>query len=140
MLWGFWSVISRCTVSFMYSRLLYAKTRKESRLVSSGQYPCLFHQGASCTTPSCHSNSIARRDKPINVSLSRSGKSCFGARGVCVRGGGGEGAGYVKIVMTGMCGPNFSYKLTYKPHPVRIICFNINSKLMSVNLIHCKLI
>ena len=83
---------------------------------------------------------LARRDKPINVSLSRSGKSCFGARGVCVGGGGGAGyvkivvtgmcgpnlasalgrgvcvcggeAGYVKIVMTGMCGPNFSYKLT----------------------------
>ena len=31
---------------------------------------------------------------------------------VCVGGGGGGGAGYVKIVMTGMCGPNFSYKLT----------------------------
>ena len=31
---------------------------------------------------------------------------------VCVCGGGGGGAGYVKIVMTGMCGPNFSYKLT----------------------------
>ena len=30
---------------------------------------------------------------------------------VCVWGGGG-GADYVKIVMTGMCGPNFSYKLT----------------------------
>ena len=30
---------------------------------------------------------------------------------VCVCGGGG-GAGYVKFVMTGMCGPNFSYKLT----------------------------
>ena len=28
---------------------------------------------------------------------------------VCV---GVGGAGYVKIVMTGMCGPNFSYKLT----------------------------
>ena len=67
--------------------------------VSSG---CFLHY------PSCHSNSIARRDKPINVSLSRSGKSCFGARGVCVWGGGGGGrAGYVKIVMTGMCGPNF---------------------------------
>ena len=26
--------------------------------------------------------------------------------------GGGGGAGYVKIVMTGMCGHNFSYKLT----------------------------
>ena len=31
---------------------------------------------------------------------------------VCVGGGGMGGAGYVKIVMTGMCGPNFSYKLT----------------------------
>ena len=31
---------------------------------------------------------------------------------VCVCVGGGGGAGYVKIVMTGMCGPNFSYKLT----------------------------
>ena len=31
---------------------------------------------------------------------------------VCVWGGGGREAGYVKIVMTGMCGPNFSYKLT----------------------------
>ena len=31
---------------------------------------------------------------------------------VCGGGGGGGGAGYVKIVMTGMCGPNFSYKLT----------------------------
>ena len=30
----------------------------------------------------------------------------------CVCVGGGGGAGYVKIVMTGMCGPNFSYKLT----------------------------
>ena len=29
---------------------------------------------------------------------------------VCM--GGGGGAGYVKIVMTGLCGPNFSYKLT----------------------------
>ena len=28
---------------------------------------------------------------------------------VCVWGG---GAGYVKIAMTGVCGPNFSYKLT----------------------------
>ena len=31
---------------------------------------------------------------------------------VCVCVGGGGGAGYVKIVITGMCGPNFSYKLT----------------------------
>ena len=31
---------------------------------------------------------------------------------VCVcGGGGGGGAGYVKTVMTGICGPNFSYKL-----------------------------
>ena len=49
---------------------------------------------------------------PINVSLSRSGESCFGARGVSVCVCEGGGAGYVKIVMTGMCGPNFSYKLT----------------------------
>ena len=34
------------------------------------------------------------------------------ALAVCVCVGGGGGAGYVKIVMTGMCGPNFSYKLT----------------------------
>ena len=30
---------------------------------------------------------------------------------VCVGGGGGGGAGYVKIVMTGMCGPNLASAL-----------------------------
>ena len=65
---------------------------------------------------------------------------------MCVWGGGGGGgaggggAGYVKIVMTGMSGPNFFIKTGIKTTPVRIICFKINSKFISVNSIHCKLI
>ena len=37
---------------------------------------------------------------------------CGGGGGGGGGGGEGGGAGYVKIVMTGMFGPNFSYKLT----------------------------
>ena len=66
---------SRNAVSFMHSRLLYAKT--EPKPVSPG---CFFH------TPSFHLNSISRRDKPIHVSLSRPGDYSLGARGVCVGG------------------------------------------------------
>ena len=124
-LWWDWSVISRSTVSFMYSRLLYAKTRKESRLVSSGQYPCLFHQGASCTTPSCHSNSIARRDKPINVSLSRSGKSCFGARGLCVCVGGGEGLATSKLLWRGCA--DLTFHINWHKNHTLFVSFALKS-------------
>ena len=89
----------------MYSRLLYAKTRKESRLVSSGQYPCLFHQGASPAIQiplldGINQSTLVHQDQGKLAS----------ALEVCVWGG--AGAGYVKMVMAGMCGPNFSYKLT----------------------------
>ena len=80
----------------MYSRLLYAKKIIQPCLIR----PISMPESASFTTPFCHSNSIARREQPINVNLSRLGNSCFGARGVSVSvrvrwEGGGGGAGYV---------------------------------------------
>ena len=75
-------MISRNAVSFMHSRLLYAK---------KGIQACFTR--VLLPHPSNHLNSISRRDKPIHVNLSRSVNYSFGARGVCEGGGGGGGGG-----------------------------------------------
>ena len=84
--------LSGHTICSAFHKNMYQGTNHLSRSVSSG---CFFH------TSSYHSNSIARRDNPINVSLSRSGNSLASALGVCCGGGGG---GYLKFFMTGCAG------------------------------------
>ena len=87
----------------MYSRLLYAKTRKEYRLVSSGQYPCQCFIRVLLALP-LPAIQIPLLDGINQSTLVYQNQGNLASALVVFVGG---GAGYVKIVMTGMCGPNF---------------------------------
>ena len=94
----------------MYSRLLYAKTRKESRL-QANIHACFIRVLLALPLPDIQIPLLDGINQSTLVYQNQG--NLASALVVCVWGGGGErGAGYVKIVMTGMCGPNFSYKLT----------------------------
>ena len=98
----------------MYSRLLYAKKREKNpgSFHQANTHACFIWVLLALPLPAIQIPLLDGINQSTLVYEDQGNLASALVVLVCGGGGKGGGAGYLKIVMTGMCGPNYSYKLT----------------------------